>query len=75
MKETTTSLEINLHVDCPECKNYFDLVDDTDLNEEGWLLDQVLPCEGAWIDEHGKFKTKAICPECNVEFLVKGINW
>ena len=75
MKETTTNLEINLHTDCPKCGFYIDLVSDTDLNEEGWLLDQVLPSEGIWIEEHKKFETKVLCHRCKEIFLVKGINW
>ena len=70
----TPTLIINLNVDCPECGNYFDLVNDTNLNEEGWLLDQVLP-EGCWVDEHKNFECSVTCPECSVEFDVHGVNW
>jgi len=67
-------LSIKLIIDCPECAHHFDLIQDTDLNEEGWLLNQVLP-ETSWIDAHNNFKCSATCPECSVTFDVAGIEW
>lgn len=70
----TPTLSIELNINCPECDHYFDLVADTNLNEEGWLLDQVLP-EETWTDAHKHFKCSAICPECSVDIDVEGVNW
>ena len=67
MKETTPYLSVKLTVTCPECEHWFDMVNDTDLNEEGWLLDQVLP-DGHWSEEHKKFECTVTCPECKKRF-------
>ncbi|WP_263079271.1 hypothetical protein [Endozoicomonas sp. Mp262] len=74
MEPVKPTLVIELNVDCPECGHTFDLVNDTDLNEEGWLLDQVLP-DTAWIDAHKEFECDTHCPECSAEFEVKGVDW
>jgi hypothetical protein len=68
------TLSIEMNVTCPECEHYFDLVEDTNLNEEGWLLDQVLP-DDTWIDAHASFECTATCPECSVEFECQGVEW
>jgi uncharacterized protein YbaR (Trm112 family) len=67
-------LSIELMVNCPECGHHFDMVEDTNLNEEGWLLDQILP-DGCWAEEHENFEAEVICPHCSVEFPVKGVEW
>jgi len=68
------TLIIQLNIDCPECEHFFDLVNDTNLNEEGWLLNQVLP-EDCWVDEHKNFECSVVCPKCSVEFNIKGVDW
>lgn len=74
-KETiSVDLIIEMNVTCPMCDNYFDLIIDTDLNEEGWLLGQACP-EGTWIDQYKKFRCEVECPECGHRFKVSGINW
>lgn len=67
-------LSIKLNVTCPKCEYYIDMIEDTDLNEEGWLLDQVLPA-GNWSTEHEKFKCRVTCPECSSDFNVEGVEW
>ena len=69
-------LEISLSVKCPHCEECFDLLEDTDLNEEGLLLDKVCPSNGnAWTVEHDLFYECVKCPSCNEEFEVKGVKW
>lgn len=67
-------LVIEMIVDCPECEHTFDLVADTKLNEEGWLLDQVLPAE-TWTNAHDNFECSAICPKCSVDIDIKGVDY
>ena len=69
------TLSIELNVDCPECNHCFDMVAETNLNEEGWLLNQVIPDKGRWVDAHETFMAVVICPECSVEFQVEGVEW
>jgi len=66
------TLLIEMNVTCPGCSHYFDLVADTNLNEDGWLLDQVLP-EDTWIDAHAAFECTTICPKCSAEFECEGV--
>ena len=68
------TLLIELNVRCPECNHYFDMVNETNLNEEGWLLNQLLP-EGTWTNEHENFECAVTCTECSVEFEVAGVDW
>jgi hypothetical protein len=74
MEPVKPTLVIELNAECPECGHYFDLVADTSLNDDGWLLNNVLP-EKCWMDSHEQFKCQAICPECSVEFDVAGVDW
>lgn len=71
----TPTLIIELNVNCPECNHYFDMVIDTNLNEEGWLLNEILPEDEHWSTAHEEFKANVICPECSVEFDVEGVEW
>jgi len=75
IKEAKPSLVINVNVECPECGYFLDLINDTALKEDGWLLDKVLPKEGCWTTEHKKFNATVTCPECGIEFKAKGIDW
>jgi len=68
------TLTIKLNVNCPECDYLFDMVEETNLNEEGWLLNKLLP-ESEWANAHDNFECSVICPKCSVEFDVKGVNW
>lgn len=69
------SLIIEVLVDCPNCQESIDLLDDDlGLNEEGVISNQALP-EGDWCDEHPKFEAKLNCPKCQHKIDVKGIAW
>jgi hypothetical protein len=72
--ELEATLMISLNISCPECEEHIDLVSDTDLNDEGWILGEALP-DGPWVYAHEKFECSLKCPECNVELNVKGIDW
>ena len=74
LEPATPTLSIELNIDCPKCANWFDLIADTDLNDEGRLIDMALP-KGCWVDEHKKFECNVVCPECGHEFVAKGVNW
>lgn len=68
------TLVMELNVECPECDHYFDLFE-TSQNDEGWLYKQVI-ADGRWkIDADERLKTHTHCPECSVEFEVKGVIW
>ncbi len=77
MKTVAASLHIQMHVDCPGCDNYIDLLDssdtdDYDHNDEGNLLRQMFPKHG----EHEDFECEDVtCSECKTTFNVKELEW
>ena len=69
------SLIIEVLVDCPNCQENIDLLDDDlGLNEEGAISNQALP-EGEWYIEHPKFEAIFNCPKCKHKINVKGVAW
>ena len=70
----TAVLKIELRADCPQCGDYFDILD-TPINEEGYIIDQVLPNLGDWASAFKDFDELITCPECGFEFCVKGVEW
>ena len=70
---TKATLSITIDVECPECEHDFDLISDTHLNDEGWLMDKVMPEGKTWSENHEHFRCYAICPECSSEFEINGI--
>lgn len=75
MTEETVKAElvIELNVQCPECDHEFDMLKDTDLNDEGWLLNQVLDDDRWKIDAEDRLKCSPLCPKCSTWFDVKGV--
>lgn len=69
------TLNIELNVVCPYCDHFFDLVRDTNLNEEGWLLDQVLPDNRWHVDADERLKCDTHCPECSADITIEGMMW
>ena len=75
MEKMKASLHMTLFTTCPECEEHINLFDqDLGLNDEGEMYKAALP-EGNWSEEHEKFECTVCCPECSVEFDVKGIDW
>ena len=70
--EATLVMELN--VDCPECEHQFNLFDSIQ-NDEGYLYEQVLSDDRWKIAPENRLKTHTHCPECSVEFEVKGVIW
>ena len=76
MKTVSVKLDIELNVDCPYCEHYFDLLRDTDLNDEGCLLGDAIS-DRAWQlpAEERIDRDEVFCPECDKEFSIKGVEW
>lgn len=68
------TLVMELNVECPECEHVFNLFE-TDKNDEGWLYTQVIDDDRWKIDADDRLETETHCPECSVEFEVKGVIW
>ncbi len=75
-KTVGASLHIELNVDCPYCEHFFDLLTDTDLNDEGCLLGDLIS-DRAWKlpSEERLDYDEVFCPKCEGEFSVKGVEW
>jgi hypothetical protein len=74
MEPVRATLIIELNVDCPECIHGFDLIADTNLNEEGDLMRQTIADDRWEVDADYRLKCWTICPECSVEFEVQGVD-
>lgn len=59
---------------CPKCGDIFDLVEDTHLNEEGWVLSELFPCD-YWSDAHADFECEVKCPSCDSQISISGVDW
>lgn len=72
-EETTVAfLHIEINLLCPYCYSYIDLIGDTNLNEEGSVLKEVVLNNGLG-ESHETFERKFNCPECEKGIHVKGI--
>ena len=67
-------LVMELNVECPECEHAFDLFK-TSGNDEGWFYRQVIDDDRWKIDADERLNANTHCPECGIEFEVKGVNW
>ena len=73
MKTVRASLWIHLYVNCPNCRKTFDLLMDTNLNDDGDLIRQALDWE---VDADTRLEYSVEkCPYCGESFEVKGIDW
>jgi hypothetical protein len=75
MEPVKADLIIELNVVCPECGHDFDMIADTDLNDEGSLLRQTIEDDRWEVDADDRLECNPICPECSIQFEVKGVNW
>jgi len=74
-KEANAKLSIEIVVSCPHCGHYFDLMEDTNLNDNGGLLKEVIGQEN-WSEAHKSFHVEDVsCPECCISFDIKEIEW
>ena len=75
MEKIRAALCIELNVTCPECQYYFDLFRDVPgTNDEGELYQLAMP-DSDWSRAHDNFHCHTHCPQCSVEFEVKGIEY
>lgn len=69
------TLNIELNITCPHCEHRFDLVSDTNINDEGWLFDQVISDDRWYVDADERLECDTTCPECGGDIVVKGVIW
>jgi len=75
LKTTMARMNIEINVDCPYCEYHFDILEETELNDEGYVLSQATP-DGLWGDAHREFELEEVeCPECDRVFTVKQLEW
>jgi len=73
-EKVKAKLVVELNVQCPECQHEFDLFK-TNANDEGWFYRQVIDDDRWAIDADDRLEADTHCPECSVEFEVKGYTW
>jgi hypothetical protein len=80
METVSATLSIEVHVNCPHCEEWIDLMSEDDTNgynhnEEGNVITQACPT-GHWTEEHKTFSVKDVtCCECKESFNVEGLEW
>jgi len=80
LKTVKAEMVIELNVNCPNCEEFINLLDESEtnginLNDDGFLLKQALADEN-WMDAHEKFACDdVVCSECKTEFNVKELVW
>ena len=68
------SLSIRLHVECPHCDSYIDMLDyDNGYNDEGEVIQELFPKSEEWVNR--EMKMDICCPECDKEISVEGVEW
>ena len=74
-KTVMATLDIEVNATCPHCDYYFDILEETTLNDEGEILGELLPM-GGFYNAHRDFEIEdLICPNCSQEFKIKGVEW
>ena len=71
----TATLRIELYVECPHCENVFDLLTDTSLNDDGYLIKQAISDDRWAIPAEDRIECEPECPQCETVFNVKGLEW
>jgi hypothetical protein len=73
MKRTSGTLVISCNVKCPYCAEYFDLFEQEELTEDGYIFKALLPPDESW----GKVDWGEIiqCPECKKEITIDLVEW
>ncbi len=77
LTKVTASLHIEVTVECPECEDLINLMEDTGIgyyNEDGYVIKQACP-DGCWHTEHESFSVDVTCPSCECNFEASGIEW
>ena len=80
METISASMLIEVHVDCPHCSCFINLMDESHTNgrdhdEEGGVIRQAVP-DGSWHDKHKEFSVSNVtCSECKESFNVEGLDW
>lgn len=75
------TLAISIHVDCPECGEFLNILDDSDTcnvdhNEESFILEQVFPDNECWVTAHDTVEVDDVeCTYCHHIFSIEGVNW
>ena len=73
MKKEVASIHVQVNVDCPNCGNYIDLLDDS-LDTEVEKTDVMIASfQDEWGCKDAEIEVK--CPECENIFIVNEIEW
>lgn len=76
MKTVAANLVIELNVECPHCEHFFDLLSETDLNDEGFLIRDAISDDRWSVPANERIECDEVyCPECEKVFAVRGLNW
>ena len=73
MKESTGSVTIEVHVHCPYCDEFINLMDEREstVNHDNGLTYAVFDTETPW----SEYEEETNCPNCKKDFKISGIHY
>jgi len=82
-KKVDGRLNIEINITCPHCEHYFDLMEDQNLLDDGWLHNLVMPNDNHWSDAcndfskeyYNSFGEDYTCPSCDKIVDIGKIHW
>ena len=72
MKEANASINLEINVNCIHCDEYIDLLELTEMTDDGFIYYACLGNEQWGCDD---FNEEVECPQCKKYFKVKTIDW
>ncbi len=81
MKSVHARLDVQLYIECPNCKLDIDLINDSVNEKNMGFVDEknriLLACfpDGNWSESHDQFEIIVECTFCSKEINVKTIEW
>lgn len=73
MDIANATLSISCNVECPNCKEYFDLFEQEGLTDDGYIYKELLPPNEMWgKDNWGEIVR---CPECEEKITIDLVEW
>ena len=73
MKKTNANIRLEINVECPHCEEYINLLDLTEMTDDGYIHHRCLRDEERWGCK--EFNETIECPECKKEFMIEDVEY
>jgi C4-type Zn-finger protein len=71
MKNATAEIHLSMNVECPHCEDDINLLELTELTDDGWIYNKTMPDDRTWGCEDFRYKLQ--CPSCKENFMIKDV--